>query len=193
MKPLYLLLVSLFVFGNVRAQSGSHPLTYVNYTEVGGLFGRVASGSSAAQLVENKLSFTAQTFNGVQVSRRLAVGGLVGIDWYKAALVMPVGAGLRFDLARNPYRNVRVLAIADAGYGFTWLNKSSTGYELKGGLMLNPGLALRVGKPSTNAFLLSVSYKRQVVDVQKPLFGADIQRDEHRIYNRLCFRIGVSF
>lgn len=193
MKPLYLLLVSLFVFGNVRAQSGSHPLTYVNYTEVGGLFGRVASGSSAAQLVENKLSFTAQTFNGVQVSRRLAVGGLVGIDWYKAALVMPVGAGLRFDLARNPYRNVRVLAIADAGYGFTWLNKSSTGYELKGGLMLNSGLALRVGKPSTNAFLLSVSYKRQVVDVQKPLFGADIQRDEHRIYNRLCFRIGVSF
>lgn len=193
MKPLYLLLVSLFVFGNVRAQSGSHPLMYVNYTEVGGLFGRVASGSSAAQLVENKLNFTAQTFNGVQVSRRLAVGGLVGIDWYKAALVMPVGAGLRFDLARNPYRNVRVLAIADAGYGFTWLNKSSTGYELKGGLMLNPGLALRVGKPSTNAFLLSVSYKRQVVDVQKPLFGADIQRDEHRIYNRLCFRIGVSF
>lgn len=193
MKPLYLLLVSLLVFGNVRAQSGSHPLTYVNYTEVGGLFGRVASGSSAAQLVENKLSFTAQTFNGVQVSQRLAVGGLVGIDWYKAALVMPVGAGLRFDLARNPYRNVRVLAIADAGYGFTWLNKSSTGYELKGGLMLNPGLALRVGKPSTNAFLLSVSYKRQVVDVQKPLFGADIQRDEHRIYNRLCFRIGVSF
>ncbi|GAB3770644.1 hypothetical protein GCM10028818_08390 [Spirosoma horti] len=193
MKQLYLLASSLLIFGQALAQSVTYRPAYVNYTELGGLFGRVASGSSTAQLVENKLSFTAQTFNGVQVSRRLAVGGLVGIDWYKGALVMPVGGGLRFDFARNPYRNVRLLAIADAGYGFTWLNKSSTGYELKGGLMLNPGVALRVGKPSTNAFLLSISYKRQLVDVQKPLFGNDIQRDEHRLYNRLCFRMGVSF
>ena len=193
MKQLYLLMTSLLVFGKALSQPVSHPPIYVNYTELGGLFGRVASGLSTAQVVENKVSFTAQTFNGIQVSRRLAVGGLVGVDWYRAALVMPVGAGLRFDFARNPYRNVRLLAIADAGYGFTWLNKSSTGYELKGGLMLNPGLALRVGKPSTNAFLLSITYKRQVIDVQKPIVGNDIQRDEHRIYNRLCFRMGVSF
>lgn len=193
MKQLYLLITGLFVFGKALAQPVSHQPIYINYTELGGLFGRVASGSSTAQVVENKLSFTAQTFNGAQVSRRLAVGGLVGIDWYKGALVMPIGAGLRFDFARNPYRNVRLLAIADAGYGFTWLNKSSTGYELKGGLMLNPGVALRVGKPSINAFLLSITYKRQLVDVQKPLIGNDIERDEHRIYNRLCFRMGVAF
>lgn len=193
MKRLYLLMTSLLVFGKALAQPVAYQPIYVNYTELGGLFGRVASGSSTAQVVENKVSFTAQTFNGVQVSRRLAVGGLVGVDWYKAALVMPIGAGLRFDFARNPYRNVRLLAIADAGYGFTWLNKSSTGYELKGGLMLNPGLALRVGKPSTNAFLLSITYKRQVIDVQKPVVGNDILRDEHRIYNRLCFRMGVAF
>lgn len=193
MKQLYTLIISLMFLGKALAQSDSHRPSYVNYTEVGGLFGRVASGPSVAQLVENKVSFTAQTFNGVQVSRRLAVGGLVGVDWYKAALVMPIGAGLRFDFTRDPYRNVRVLAIADAGYGSTWLNKSSTGYELKGGFMLNPGVALRVGKPSTSALLLSITYKRQVIDVQKPLVGTDIQRDEHRIYNRLCFRIGVAF
>ena len=186
-------MISLLVFGRSLAQPVAYRPIYVNYTELGGLFGRVASGPSTAEVVENKVSFTAQTFNGVQVSRRLAVGSLVGVDWYKAALVMPIGAGLRFDFARNHYRNVRLLAVADAGYGFTWLNKSSTGYELKGGLMLNPGLALRVGKPSTNGFLLSITYKRQVIDVQKPIVGNYIQRDEHRIYNRLCFRMGVSF
>ena len=176
-----------------HAQSFSERPRYVNYTELGGLFGRVASGTSTAQLVENRVSFTAQTFNGVQLTRRLAVGGLVGVDWYKAALLTPVGAGLRFDLARDSQRNVRLLAIADAGYGFAWLHKASTGYDVTGGWMINPGIALRVGKPSSSAFVLSLSYKRQTADVQKPITGNDIQRDEHRIYNRICFRIGVAF
>ncbi|GAB4042585.1 hypothetical protein [Spirosoma jeollabukense] len=175
------------------AQSFSQRPRYVNYTELGGLFGRVASGTSTAQLVENRVSFTAQSFNGVQLTSRLAVGGLVGIDWYKAALLTPLGAGLRFDLARDSQRNVRLLAIADAGYGFAWLHKASTGYDVKGGWMINPGIALRAGKPSASAFVLSLSYKRQSADVQKPLTGNDIQRDEHRIYNRICFRIGVAF
>ena len=175
------------------AQSFSQRPRYVNYTELGGLFGRVASGTSTAQLVENRVSFTTQTFNGVQLTSRLAVGGLVGVDWYKAALLTPLGAGLRFDLARDSQRNVRLLAIADAGYGFAWLHKASTGYDVKGGWMLNPGIALRAGKPSASAFVLSLSYKRQIADVQKPLTGNDIQRDEHRIYNRICFRIGISF
>ena len=84
---------------------------------------------------------------------------------------MPIGAGLRFDLARILNRNVRLLAIADAGYGFTWLNKNSTGYETKGGWMLNPGLALRVGKPSSSAFLsCRCTYKRQIAEVQKAAF-----------------------
>ncbi|ADB41460.1 hypothetical protein [Spirosoma linguale] len=179
--------------GTGHAQSRFTQPRYVNYTEFGGLFGRVAYGPSTAQTVENRLSFTAQTFNGAQVSRQLAIGGLVGMDWYKTALLTPVGAGLRFDLLRHPQQNVRLLAIADAGYGFAWFNKNSTGYELNGGWMVNPGLALRVGKPSSTAFVMSLSYKRQSVDVQKPLSSVDIQRDEHRVYNRMCFRVGVSF
>ncbi|GAB3037457.1 hypothetical protein [Spirosoma pulveris] len=179
--------------GTSYAQSPVRRFTYVNYTEFGGLFGRVAFGPSTAQTVDSRLSFTMQTFNGAQISRQLAIGGLVGVDWYKTALLTPVGAGLRFDLLPYPQRNVRLLAIADAGYGFTWFNKNSTGYELNGGWMVNPGLALRVGKPSSTAFVMSLSYKRQTVDVQKPLSGVDIQRDEHRIYNRMCFRVGVAF
>ncbi|MFD2932167.1 hypothetical protein [Spirosoma flavum] len=193
MKRLLPFFMLVFLLGNSYAQPAFQRPLYVNYTEFGGLFGRVASGVTTAQTVENRLSFTAQTFNGVQVSHRLAIGGIVGVDWYKAALLMPVGAGLRFDLARHPHRNVRLLAVADAGYGFAWLHKGSTGYNVSGGWMINPGVALRVGKPSATAFVLSLTYKRQTSDIQKPISGNDIQRDEHRIYNRMCFRVGIAF
>lgn len=192
MKRLFIYLAITFFMGEVSAQIPVRRPAYINYTELGGLFGRVASGPSTAQVVENKLSLTAQTFNGVQLTDRLAVGGLVAIDWYKAALLLPIGAGIRYDLAR-PNRNVRLLAIADGGYGFPWLHKNSTGYELVGGWMINPGIALRVGKPSASAFTMSLTYKRQIADVQKPIAGNDIQRDEMRIYNRMAVRLGVSF
>lgn len=173
----------------------SHP--FVNYTELGGLFGRVAYPTvvgSTAEQVENKVSLTLQTFNGVQLSPRLAVGGVVGIDWYANALLLPVGAGLRYDLTRAVQKAVNVFVSADVGYGLTWLNKASTGNELaNGGLMLNPGLGLRFGKPGKGAFLLSLSYKRQVADANKPLGWNDIRRDEHRVYNRLAVRLGLSF
>jgi len=171
-------------------------LPFVNYTELGGLFGRVAYTQMATGpdvTVENKVSFTAQTFNGVQLTRQLAVGGLVGIDWYRAALLMPVGAGIRFDFVRHPRKNVRLFGMADAGYGFAWLHKGSTGYETNGGLMLNPGLGLRLGRPASSAFILTVGYKRQYVFVQKPISGDVISRDESRLYNRLTIRAGVSF
>lgn len=192
MKRLFLCLVMTLFVGKAAAQSFSHRPVYINYTEVGGLFGRVISGPSTAQVVENKVSLTAQTFNGVQLTQRVAVGGLVGIDWYKSALLMPIGAGIRYDLIQSDH-NVRLLAVLDGGYGFAWLHTNSTGYNLKGGWMVNPGIALRVGKPSSSAFVMSLTYKRQTTDVQKPIFGNDIQRDEIRIYNRMAIRIGVSF
>lgn len=192
----------------VQAQEAPAERTYpfVNYTEVGGLFGRVVydvpnwtwNGTTTVQnldqRVENRLSLTIQTFNGAQLTPRLAVGSVVGIDWYTSALLMPVGAGLRYDLARPNQKNVQVFAAADVGYGLTWLNQSTTGYELtRGGLMLNPGLGLRLGKPGRGAFLLTLSYKRQTVTANKPLQWNDLRRDETRAYNRLAVRLGVSF
>ncbi len=171
---------------------------FVNYTESGGLFGRVAypvntwNGLGDEQ-VDNKLSLTIQTFNGVQLCPRLAVGGVVAVDWYAAALLMPLGAGVRYDLARPNDKHVRVFVSADAGYGLTWLNKASTNNAIKGGLMLNPGIGMRLGKPGKGAFVLSLSYKRQTVQAEKPLQWNDIARDENRVYNRLAVRVGVAF
>ncbi|RYF74269.1 MAG: hypothetical protein EOO39_08925 [Cytophagaceae bacterium] len=170
---------------------------FVNYTELGGLFGRVVYptfAGSSNEVVENKASLTLQTFNGVQVRPRLAVGGVVGVDWYAGALLMPIGAGVRYDLARPNQKNVNVFASADVGYGLTWLNKSSTGNDLtRGGLMVNPGIGLRFGKPDKGAFVMSVSYKRQNAEAAKPLQWNDIRRDESRVYNRLAVRLGMSF
>lgn len=208
MKPNYilywLLLLVLTCSQRTHAQlpvAGS-PLTkrvypYVNYTEVGGLFGRVSYPAwvgSPDEVLENRVSLTLQTFNGVQVRPRLAAGGVVGIDWYSGALLLPVGAGVRYDLAQPNDKNVRVFVSADVGYGLTWLNKATSGNELtRGGLMLNPSLGLRFGKPDKGAFLLTVSYKRQNVEAAKPLQWNDIRRDESRVYNRLAVRLGMSF
>lgn len=171
---------------------------FVNYTEFGGLFGRVnyrVNTGVITESVDNRLSMTAQTFNGVQLTKQLAVGGIVGIDWYRSALLMPVGAGVRFDFVRHPRKNVRVFGLADAGYALAWLHKGSTGYQTKGGWMLNPGLGLRIGRPgsSASAFVLSMSYKRQEAAVSKPITGNDISRNETRVYNRLALRFGVTF
>lgn len=189
------ILVSTSVFmamAQTPAQPRKHP--FVNYTEVGGLFGRVVSGNSGTEMVQNRLSLTAQTLNGVQVSKRLAVGALVAVDWYQSALLMPVGAGLRFQLNQPlSARSVRVLATADAGYALNWLNKSSNGYAVDGGMMLNPGISLAFGKPGAGSFLLSFSYKRQTAQVEKPLRWNEVMRDESRVYNRLAIRLGVSF
>ncbi|GAA4449276.1 hypothetical protein GCM10023189_08510 [Nibrella saemangeumensis] len=192
-KQIYFSLMLLLLGSSAWAQKPVIKRPFVNYTEIGGLFGRVAFGPSTAEVVANRLNFTAQTFNGVQLTHQLAVGSTVGIDWYTAALLMPVSAGIRYDLARHPRKNVRVFTSADAGYGFAWLHKGSTGYETKGGLMISPGIGLKMGRPGNTAFIMSLSYKRQEADVQKPIGFNDIRREEHRVYNRIAFRVGVSF
>jgi len=175
-----------------EAQTLPKRLPFVNYTEVGGLFGRVISGTQNNKVVENKTNLTVQTLNGVKLTKRLAVGALVGLDWYNSALLMPVGAGLRFQITRPSDRNVSVFASTDAGYGLTWLNKSSTGYFVKGGLMLNPGIGLRLGKPGRGCLLLTLSYKHQQAQVEKPLRWNEVMRYETRQYNRLAIRLGIS-
>ncbi|GAB3569944.1 hypothetical protein GCM10027578_25320 [Spirosoma luteolum] len=183
-----------------EAPRPTHP--FVNYTEVGGLFGRVAYPTAVGSpntIVENKVSLSLLTFNGAQLTPRLAVGGIVGVDWYAQALLLPVGAGLRYDLTRpgpvgTDQKSTHVFVLADVGYGLTWLDKASSGNELtRGGLMLNPGVGLRFGKPGRGGVVLSMSYKRQTVDASRPLGWNDIRRDEHRVYNRLAVRLGLSF
>lgn len=192
MKALTMLLMYFFMLGSAMAQNEPFKRKFVNHTELGGLFGRVKySYGTETDQVESKASITMQTFNGIQLNPRLSTGLTVGMDWYKAALINPVAAGIRYDLTTK--KNARLFAIADVGYGFGWFHQDSDGYKTKGGLMLNPGVGMKYGKPGGNAFTIALTYKRQNVHVNEPLMWEQTVRFEDRVYNRLGLRIGMSF
>jgi hypothetical protein len=196
MKKLFLILIFIHSFTYSFTTFAQFKPHYVNMTEVGGLFGRVVYdipwSVPTIQEVENRLSVTLQTFNGVQLKPRLAVGLTTGIDWYNTALLMPVAAGARYDLVRSK-KNVTVFGTLDAGYGFNWLQADGTGYDTQGGMMLNPGVGLKFGFKSGSAMLLSLSYKRQEARVTKPLGWGEIEKWEDRTYNRMALRLGFMF
>ncbi|TDE13823.1 hypothetical protein [Dyadobacter psychrotolerans] len=193
MKSLFLFTIHLLILSPVMAQKSVPVKRFVNHTEVGGLFGRVNYGDVAnnnPEMSESKVSLTVQSYGGIKLNDRLSTGLTVAIDWYKAALINPVSAGVRYDLTNG--KAARLFASADAGYGFAWFHNDLDGYKTKGGLMLNPGIGLKYGKPGNSAFTIVLSWKRQQVQVDKPPLWNGTERWEDRVYNRLAVRIGMS-
>ncbi len=187
--------IFIFVLASLStfAQETKFKPHYTNMTEFGGLFGRVGYGAGfTPQFYENRQSFTLQSFNGIQLKPIWAVGFSTGIDWYKSALIMPLQIGTRLDFAENPKRAV-MFALLDGGYGFNWLNADPANYKTKGGFTFNTGLGIKLMLKSQAAITMTLSYKMQNVFVEKPLFWGDIERTESRTYNRMGFRIGMSF
>ena len=171
---------------------------FTNMTELGALFGQVRYGTQVSQSVAKRTNMTAQTFNGVQLRPRLAVGATAGVDWYNTAMLTPVCAGVRYDLGQpgqsgSGQKNLRVFTSLDAGWGFAWLNEDPTGFKTSGGWVVSPGLGFRIGKPNNTNFILSLSYKRQEAQADKPLLFNELAKHEVRVYNRMAFRLGVSF
>lgn len=195
MKSAILILVFFLIAASqVMAQEKRFKKVYVNHTEVGGLFGRIKYGGTSnwdTEVTDTKLSLTMQMFNGVQLSNRLYAGATVAVDWYKTALINPIAAGARYDLVGD--KSARLYATADVGYGFAWLHDDLTGYETKGGLMLNPGFGMKYGKPGKSAFTIALTYKRQEVNVSKPPLNGQTERFEERVYNRMALRLGMIF
>lgn len=160
MKIVLSLLLIMLSVGSISAQKVAFKKKFINHTEFGTLLGRVKhSEGGSGEIVDSKVSMSAQMFNGIQLNPRLGVGLTVGADWYKTALVTPIAAGMRYDLPSR--RNARFFVLADAGYGFTWLHQDSDGYDTRGGLMTSPGIGLRSGKPGGSAVTISLTYKRQ--------------------------------
>ena len=188
-----MLMACLFMAAKAGAQNHV-PLKYVNHTEFGGLFGRVRYENPYDQsqdMSENRLNLTLQTFNGVKLSNRLAAGVTVGVDWYKSAFLAPVSGGVRYDLTRKG--STRLFATGDVGYGLAWFQDDINGQKTKGGLMINPGIGLKMGKPGGNAVTFTMSYKRQAAHITKVPVGNQVERFEERVYNRLALRLGISF
>jgi hypothetical protein len=192
MKTIGSIVCILFLLAGPLAAQKSVVGKYVNHTEFGGLFGRTKYKNpynGNQEQVDNRLSITAQTFNGIKVNSRLAAGLTVGMDWYKAALLNPIAAGVRYDLSKKGA--VKVFGTLDAGYGFAWFHDDAEGYNTHGGVMINPGNGLRIGKEA--GFTLVFAYKRQEASVDKPPLWDQTDRVENRIYNRVSVRVGISF
>ena len=160
----------------------------------GGLFGRVKypnpyTGNS--DRVDSKTSLTIQTFNGILIHQKLSAGVTLGMDWYKTALLNPIAGGVRYDFVAD--KNVKLFGTVDAGYAFTWFHDDSEGADTEGGLMINPGVGMKVGKPGVAAFTITLSYKRQEAHISKVPLWDQKERYEDRVYNRLALRLGISF
>ncbi|GAB4001281.1 hypothetical protein GCM10028807_57200 [Spirosoma daeguense] len=188
-----LLLMSLLLPILAHGQTEPFKPVFTNMTELGVLFGQVKYGSMGSETVAKRTNLTAQTFNGVLLRPRLAVGATVGVDWYNTALLMPVCAGIRYDLARPNDKNLRVFASMDTGWGFSWLNEDAAGYKTSGGWVISPGIGFRIGKTTSSNFIMTLSYKRQEAEAEKPLFWNELAKHETRVYNRMSLRLGVSF
>jgi hypothetical protein len=177
----------------VLGQTERFKPVFTNMTELGASFGQVRYGIQSAESVAKRVNLTAQSFNGIQLRPRLAIGSTIGVDWYNSALLMPVCAGVRYDLARPGQKNLRVFSSLDTGWGFAWLNEDPTGYKTTGGWVISPGIGFRVGKPTSANFIMSLSYKRQEAEADKPLFWNELAKHETRVYNRITVRLGISF
>lgn len=189
-----LALLWLLLAATTACAQKAKSVRFVNHTEFGGLFGRVKYPNpyaGNADQVDSKTSLTIQTFNGVQLGEKLATGVTLGMDWYKAALLNPIAAGIRYDFLSK--KNVKLFGTADAGYAFAWFHDDPEGADTEGGLMLNPGVGMRVGKPGVAAFTITLTYKRQEAHISKVPMWEQRERFEDRVYNRLALRLGVSF
>jgi sRNA-binding regulator protein Hfq len=160
---------------------------YVNMTELGVLTGQ-SVGPNQFSSVNYHTAPTSQTFNGYQFWPMLQVGLTTGIDWYQNFALVPVAAGLRGDLSRT---RITPFYFMDLGYGFRWLNNNTENSWVKGGLMWNPGLGLKVRGNKNTAWIISVGYKSQRAE---SFMNFGWQQTEQKVhYSRLSLRTGISF
>lgn len=193
---IFALVFSCLSAGTLSAQDFLQGRVFTNHTEVGGLFGTVEYatnpyGTPKSYGRQNKTNLTIQSFNGLMITPRLAGGITLGMDWYNDARINPIALGARYDLISR--YNARLFGTLDAGYGFTWFYKNLNENKLSGGLMVNPGIGWRLGKPGNAGFTIAITYKRQEAVMKMPVDRAVLKQEETRQYNRLAVRVGIVF
>lgn len=189
MKKTFIVLIALLISIPVFSQEKTDfKKRYVNHTEVGILFGQVKYG---VESTEKRQTLTVQMYQGIQLNPSLSAGAIVGIDWYKSAVINPLALGVRYDVIKGS--TARLYASADAGVGFTWFNNNPSGYKTTGGLLLNPGIGVKFGKADGTVATIGLSWRRQEAGVNKPTFIQDTERSEKRVYNRIALRVGMAF
>jgi hypothetical protein len=167
---------------------------YVNYTELGGLFGKSYQiGEPYGYTVQGKVNVTIQTFNGIKVYKNLAIGATLGVDWFSNFQIVPIALGLRNAFGDMRNKKVKPFVGIDAGYGFMWLNESSDNLSVKGGLAISPSVGLLLPMAGNANFTLSIGYKHNDFSTTSgDSFQNYYQHTEYN-FNRMVVKLGVNF
>jgi hypothetical protein len=133
---------------------------YFNHTDFGVLFG----GTKTYDTFNPRLNFTFESFNGVMVHPKHAVGLSLGFDTYPGVDLAPISFGWRGFHDRGGRTNF--FAATNLGYGSAALMKrENSEFEERwheGGLMYSAAIGIRrKTKKNTHAYTWSLGYKRQ--------------------------------
>lgn len=180
-----------------------HP--FVNITELGTLFGRSKYQMYAyyssyypqpiQYQTQNRVNFSLQTFNGVYVNPKTAIGLTVGVDSYGPTVLMPISAGIRRSLVQKKQGGSILLGSLDAGYATTWLNEDNTGFKTSGGLVVCPTIGYKFPMRNGSAWLLNFGYRFQRAEYAQARTGDTFwsESNEVRNYRRMVVRFGIEF
>jgi hypothetical protein len=172
---------------------------YVNYTELGLLFGKsyqISYSGNYSQPVEASTKFMLQTYNGLKVYKNLSVGATVGVDWFSNYQIVPISLGVRVSSGDSKSKKVKTFAGIDAGYGFMWLNeKVSANQQINGGLSLNPMVGFLIPTGGNANFIFSVAYKHNNFNTKTQSGINEYPYSNETTYNlnRMAVRLGVNF
>ena len=162
-----------------------YPFTtgYLNMTEAG-----LSVGNSSAWNSGRHVDISLQTFNGYQFASYFALGLTAGMDAYTGITLLPLGIGLRGDLAKTKNRPYYSF---DAGYALDWLNNPRLSGNRQGGFFWSPGAGMKLSGKTNRAFLISLAYRRQASSLEMPFRnGTSITENK---FKRVLFRMGMSF
>jgi hypothetical protein len=164
-------------------------------------FGTVLSGIQVGCsncTTGNQLTASAYLINGIQLSKRFAVGIGVGADSYQQWKTMPLFLHLSEKIAGN--KNGLLLQL-NTGYAWAWFDRQEyllPDYKQEGGFMIHPAITYQIGLEKWNVNF-SVGYKSQVAryswrytyqTFQGSSYNETIAKNE---FNRLVVQIGFGW
>jgi hypothetical protein len=179
---------------------------YFNHTEIGTTFG----GTKAYETFTPRLNFTFESFNGVMLNPRHAMGISLGYDTYPGLDLIPFSLGWRGFHDRGG--RINFFAATNLGYGSAILMKrENTEFEERrheGGLMYSAAIGVRKkARKNPYAFTWSIGYKRQQTyhhhSYLAPFFsgfssfwpasGKNVMIEEIFTFNSLMLKWGFQF
>jgi hypothetical protein len=188
---------------------------FVNITEFGTMMGRskyISGWSYYDNLtgkpginakpyyyIEKQVNVTLQTFNGIYLNKKTAVGLTTGVDWIGNTVLMPIAGGVRRQLAQRREGGSAIMANLDLGYATNWLNANTGREEVTGGIVVNPSIGYRIPMRNGSAWLLNFGYRHQRYEVfmdnsyQNGNQEWINQTTEFRKLNRMTARLGFEF